>query len=107
MMNVRDAVEADAALLVIVGDPEHIPRKGVERARRMLEDETGSLQVRGGDFPLETDKLAAVVLLSGVERSRRVDEFMERAREAQEKQEAAPQEDPSEAFQNDELEDLF
>ena len=102
-----DAVEADAALLVIVGDPERVPRKGVERARRMLEDETGSLQVRGGDFPLETDKLAAVVLLSGVERSRRVDEFMERAREAQEKQEATPQEDPAEAFQNDELEDLF
>jgi cell division GTPase FtsZ len=102
-----DAVEADAALLVIVGDPERIPRKGVERARRMLEDETGSLQVRGGDFPLETDKLAAVVLLSGVERSRRVDEFMERAREAREKQEATPQEDPAEAFQNDELEDLF
>jgi len=102
-----DAVRADAALLVIVGDPERIPRKGVERARRMLEEETGSLQVRGGDFPLETDKLAALVLLSGVERSRRVDEFMERAREAREQQDASPPEDPSEAFQNDELEDLF
>ncbi|MFT4889719.1 MAG: cell division GTPase FtsZ [Halobacteriales archaeon] len=102
-----DAVQADAALLVIVGDPERIPRKGVERARRMIEEETGSLQVRGGDFPLETDKLAALVLLSGVERSRRVDEFMERAREAREQQDTAPREDPAEAFQNDELEDLF
>ncbi|MEF8757236.1 MAG: tubulin/FtsZ family protein [Halobacteriales archaeon] len=102
-----DAVRADAALLVIVGDPERIPRKGVERARRMIEEETGSLQVRGGDFPLETDKLAALVLLSGVERSRRVDEFMERAREAKEQQEATPRDDPAEAFQNDELEDLF
>jgi cell division GTPase FtsZ len=102
-----DAVEADAALLVIVGKPERIPRKGVERARRMVEEETGSLQVRGGDFPLDTDKLAAVVLLAGIERSRRVDEFLERAREAQEQQAPESREDPSEAFKNDELEDLF
>jgi len=101
-----DATTADSALLVVAGKPEAIPRKGVERARRMVEDETGSLQVRGGDFPLESDQLAALVLLGGVERSDRIDAFMERAKQAQ-KAENEPDRDPAEQFQNDELDGLF
>jgi cell division GTPase FtsZ len=100
-----DAVRAGAALLVIAGKPRAIPRKGVERARKWLEEETGSLQVRGGDFPLESDRIAAVVLLSGVEASKRVDEFMDRAREASDADHGET--DPGEAFHNDELDDLF
>jgi cell division GTPase FtsZ len=90
---------------VIAGKPQAIPRKGVERARKWLEEETGSLQVRGGDFPLESDRIAAVVLLSGVEASKRVDEFMDRAREASDADHGET--DPGEAFHNDELDDLF
>jgi len=101
-----DATTADAALLVIAGRTDAIPRKGVEKARKWLEEETGSLQVRGGDFPLDSDRLAALVLLGGVERSRRVDEFMERAREARERQQQDDV-DHTAAFQNDELDDLF
>jgi cell division GTPase FtsZ len=101
-----DAVRAGAALLVVAGRPESIPRKGVERSRKWLEEETGSLQVRGGDFPLDSDRVAALVLLSGVEASRRVEEFMDRAREAHEGADR-DRTDPDEAFQNDELEDLF
>ncbi len=104
-MSLPDAVEAEAALLVIAGEPERISRKGVERARKWLEEETGSLQVRGGDFPLSTERLAALVLLGGVERSPRVDEFMERAREARATTDDA--EDPREAFENEDLEGLF
>ena len=100
-----DATEAEAALLAIVGAPDRIPRKGVERARRWLEDETGSMQVRGGDFPLESDRLAALVLLGGAERSDRIQEFMDRAREAQKEQERT--EDPAEQFATDELDNLF
>jgi cell division GTPase FtsZ len=103
-MSLPDAVEAEAALLVIAGQPDRISRKGVERARKWMEEETGSLQVRGGDFPLDSDRLGALVLLGGVERSRRVQEFMERAREAQAEQSES---DPTEAFQNENLDDLF
>jgi len=103
-MSLPNAVEAEAGLLVIAGHPDRISRKGVERSRKYLEEETGSLQIRGGDFPLESDRLAAVVLLGGVERSQRVQEFLERAREAQTNQETT---DPAEQFGNDELEDLF
>ncbi len=103
-MSLPNAVEAEAALLVVAGDPERISRKGVERARKWIEEETGSLQVRGGDFPLESDRLASLVLLGGVERSQRIQEFMERAREAQQQTE---ERDPVEEFGNDELDDLI
>lgn len=103
-MSLPNAVDAEAALLVIAGQPDRISRKGVERARKWVEEETGSLQVRGGDFPLDSDRLAALVLLGGVERSQRVQEFMNRAREANEEVE---ERDPTEEFDNDDLDDLF
>ena len=104
-MSLPDAVEAEAALLVVAGRPERVSRKGVERARSWVEEETGSLQVRGGDFPLDSDRLAALVLLAGVERSRRVEEFMERAREAS--AEAERDQQATEEMFSDDLEDLF
>ena len=103
-MSLPQAVEAQAALVVIAGEPDRIARKGVERTRKWVEEETGSLAVRGGDFPLESDRLAALVLLGGVERSQRIQEFLDRAREAQSKQEST---DPIAEFENDELDDLF
>ncbi|EMA01482.1 tubulin-like protein CetZ2 [Haloferax denitrificans] len=102
-----DASDADSALVVIAGEPDTIPRKGVERARRWVEDETGSMQVRGGDFPLESGRLASLVLLGGVERSERVESFMERAREAVDKAETEPREDPKEMWHSDDLDDLL
>jgi len=101
-----NAVEADTALLVVAGDPDRISRKGVERARNWVEEETGSLEVRGGDFPLDSDRLAVLVLLGGVERSDRIDTFLQRARDAHEKAKQ-PTPDPDAAFENEQLEDLF
>jgi cell division GTPase FtsZ len=100
------AVTADSALLVVAGQSDRIPRKGVERARSWVEEETGSMQVRGGDFPLDSDHLASLVLLGGVERGQRIEEFMERARDAQEQQIQGTA-DHADAFQSDELDDLF
>jgi len=101
-----NAVEADTALLVVAGDPDRISRKGVERARNWVEEETGSLEVRGGDFPLDSERLASLVLLGGVERSDRIDEFLQRARDAHEQAEQ-PTPDPDDAFTNEQLDDLF
>src|SRR6056297_816394 len=105
-LSLPNAVEADSGLLVVAGQPDAIPRKGVERARKWLEEETGSLQVRGGDFPLDSGRLASLVLLGGVERSERIEEFLERAKEAS-KQADEPDEEAAEMFHNDELEDLI
>ena len=106
-----DATEADAALLVVAGRPDTLSRKGVERARSWIEEETGSMEVRGGDFPLDTDRISSLVLLSGVERSSRVQEFMNRAAEAQaeadNRDEGQQKRDAAETFQNDELDDLL
>ncbi|MFC4544196.1 tubulin/FtsZ family protein [Halosolutus amylolyticus] len=101
-----DATTADSALLVVAGDPDRIPRKGVEKSRKWLEDETESMQVRGGDFPLESDRLGALVLLGGAERSDRIERFMERAKEAKRAQERDDT-DHAEAFADDRLENLF
>ncbi|MFB6127655.1 MAG: tubulin/FtsZ family protein [Halolamina sp.] len=104
-----DATDAEAALLVVAGEPARLSRKGVEKARKWIEDETDSLQVRGGDFPLESDRVASLVLLGGVERSKRVEAFIERAQQAQQEAEEleATREDPAEAFATEELDDLM
>jgi len=104
-----DATDADAALLVVAGEQDAIPRRGVERARRWVEEETGSLQVRGGDFPLSSGRLATLVLLGGVERSERLEAFMQRAKDAEKEGEAnreAPP-NPGDQWTNDELDDLL
>ncbi|WP_435144193.1 tubulin/FtsZ family protein [Halobaculum sp. P14] len=101
-----DATKAEAALLVLAGKPDRISRKGAERARKWLEEETGSMEVRGGDFPLDSERLAALVVLGGVERSGRVQEFLQRAKEAQERDEE-PSDDGDKLFQNDELDNLL
>ena len=107
--SVPGATDADSALLVIAGEPDRISRKGVEKARRWLEDETGSMQVRGGDFPVKSDRIAAIVLLGGIERSNRINQFLERARQAvkEQKEEEQKKVDQKSLFQNDELESLF
>ncbi|EMA62794.1 tubulin/FtsZ family protein [Halorubrum kocurii] len=105
-MSLPNATDADAALVAVAGDPDRISRKGAEKARKWLQEETGSMQVRGGDFPLESDRVAALVFLGGVERSRRVDEFLERARQAV-RDEPEERPDPADAFRNDDLDDLL
>ncbi|WP_418281232.1 tubulin/FtsZ family protein [Halorubrum sp. DTA98] len=105
-LSLPTATDADAGLLAVAGDPDRISRKGAEKARTWLQEETGSMQVRGGDFPLESDRVAALVLLAGVERSQRVERFLERARQAvRDEREETP--DPAAAFENDEIDDLM
>jgi cell division GTPase FtsZ len=108
-MSLPDATRAESALFVVAGEPDRIPRKGVERARRWLEEETGSLAVRGGDFPLQSERLATLVLLGGVERSERVEAFVDRARRAAEEATEldAGREDPTTAFENDDIDSLL
>jgi len=105
-LSLPSATDADAALVAVAGDPDRVSRKGAEKARTWLQEETGSMQVRGGDFPLDSDRIAALVLLAGVERSQRVEAFLERARQAvRDEREEKP--DPAAAFENDEIDDLL
>lgn len=73
----------ERALVVVAGPPEYLDRKGIERGRKWLEEQTGSMEVRGGDYPLRgEDKIAAVVLFSGITRVPRIKELQRVAIEA-------------------------
>ncbi|SFR46768.1 tubulin/FtsZ family protein [Halogeometricum limi] len=74
---------SERALLVLAGPPAEISRRGMERSRRWLEAETGSMEVRGGDYPMKSGHVAAVVLLAGVTDVPRVKELQRVAIEAQ------------------------
>ncbi|MXR51848.1 cell division protein [Halovenus sp. WSH3] len=75
---------AERALLVVSGPPKHLNRKGIERGRKWLEEQTGSMEVRGGDYPINEPNVAAAVLLSGVHNVPRIKELQQIAIEAQE-----------------------
>ncbi|WP_115864025.1 tubulin/FtsZ family protein [Halorussus litoreus] len=76
---------SERALLVLSGPPQHLNRKGIERGRKWLEEQTGSMEVRGGDYPVaDSNYVASVVLLSGVNNVPRIKELQEVAIEAQE-----------------------
>ena len=74
----------ERALLVTAGPPRYLNRKGIERGRKWLEEQTGSMEVRGGDYPVpDSQQVASVVLLSGVNNVPRIKELQEVAIEAQ------------------------
>ena len=76
---------ADRALVVASGPPRELNRKGIERGRKWLEEETASMEVRGGDYPIpEDDEVSSVVLLSGVTDIERVKQLQQVAIEAKE-----------------------
>ncbi|CQH60622.1 FtsZ family protein CetZ, type III [Halobacterium hubeiense] len=75
---------SERALLVTAGPPKYLNRKGIERGRKWLEEQTGSMEVRGGDYPVpNSQQVASVVLLSGVNNVPRIKELQEVAIEAQ------------------------
>ncbi|MFC4552796.1 MULTISPECIES: tubulin/FtsZ family protein [Halorussus] len=79
-----DIESADRSLFVASGPPKYLDRKGVERGRKWLERETGSMEVRGGDYPIgDAQQVSGVVLLSGVSSVPRVQELQEVAVETQ------------------------
>jgi cell division GTPase FtsZ len=103
----------ERALLVVAGPSSYLNRKGIERGRKWLEEQTGSMEVRGGDYPVsDSQQVAAVTLLSGVTNVPRIKELQGKAVEAQEniddireESEAALQDLVED--EDDELEPLF
>ena len=76
---------AERALVVVSGPPNYLNRKGIEKGRRWIEEQTGSMEVRGGDYPIHgEDKVGAAVMLSGVVNIPRIKDLQRIAIEAQE-----------------------
>ena len=75
----------ERALVVVAGPPEHLNRKGIEHSRKWTEEQTGSMEVRGGDYPMRgADHVSVAVLLSDVTNVPRIKELQRAAIEAQE-----------------------
>ena len=104
---------AERSLLVASGPPKYLNRKGVEKGRKWLENQTGSMEVRGGDYPVEgSEQVAGVVLLSGVSEVPRVTELQDVAIEAQDNIDEIQQESDQKTTDlieddEDELDPLF
>jgi len=81
---------AERVLFVLSGPPSAFSRKGLESARYWLEEEADTVEVLAGDDPREgASTLSAVVLLSNVTETPRIDEIQQIAVDSQEKIEQA------------------
>ncbi len=77
---------ADRALIVLSGPPSELSRKGLESAREWIEQEVDTVEVLAGDDPRpDASALSAVVLLSNVTKTPRIDAIQEQAVAAQDK----------------------
>lgn len=81
-----DVSSTDRALIVLSGPPSELSRKGLESAREWIENEVDTVEVLAGDDPRENaTALSAVVLLSNVTETPRIDSIQEQAVAAQDK----------------------
>lgn len=76
-----DYTTAERALVLIAGPPGEMDRKGVEKSKSWVEENIAGVEVRGGDYPLESSKVAAVVVLATIGDAPRIRELLEIAKE--------------------------
>ncbi len=79
-----DFSTAERALVLVAGPPEELDRKGIEKAKSWVEESITGVEVRGGDYPVKSSFVAAVVLLSTIGNAPRIHELIEIAREIKE-----------------------
>ncbi|WP_421910178.1 tubulin/FtsZ family protein [Methanolacinia petrolearia] len=79
-----DYTTAERALVLIAGPPGEMDRKGVEKSKSWVEENIAGVEVRGGDYPLESSKVAAVVVLATIGDAPRIRELLEIAKETKE-----------------------
>ena len=75
-----DYTTAERSLVLVAGPPDELDRKGIEKAKSWVEENIAGVEVRGGDYPVNSDYVAAVVMLSTVSNAPRIKELMAIAR---------------------------
>lgn len=79
-----DVASTAKALTLVTGPANEMSRSGIENGKLWLEEQCDCMEVRGGDDPREREnKIAGLVLLSGITDCARIDEFQEQAVAAQ------------------------
>lgn len=102
-----DYTTAERALVLVAGPPGEMDRKGgVEKSKSWVEENIAGVEVRGGDYPTESSKVAAVVVLATIGDAPRIRELMEIAKETKEDV-VKSKERRSSMFDGDEIDPLF
>ncbi|RXE55879.1 cell division protein [Methanoculleus taiwanensis] len=79
-----DYSSAERALVLLAGPPQEMDRKGVEKSKSWVEENIAGVEVRGGDYPVSSDYIAAVVLLATIENAPRITDLLEIAKATKE-----------------------
>jgi cell division GTPase FtsZ len=100
-----DYSTAERALVLVAGPPDELDRRGIEKAKSWVEENIAGVEVRGGDYPVDSDYIAAVVMLATVSNAPRIRDLLEIAKETREDDQRS-QERQSTMFEDD-IEPLF
>ncbi len=79
-----DYSSAERALVLLAGPPQEMDRKGVEKSKSWVEENIAGVEVRGGDYPVSSDYIAAVVVLATIENAPRITDLLEIAKATKE-----------------------
>ncbi|MDD1704103.1 MAG: tubulin/FtsZ family protein [Methanoregula sp.] len=79
-----DYSTAERALVLLAGPPDEMDRKGVEKAKSWVEENIAGVEVRGGDYPVNSEYVAVVVMLATVGNAPRIKELLDIAKETKE-----------------------
>ena len=79
-----DYSTAERALVLLAGPPEEMDRKGVEKSKSWVEENIAGVEARGGDYPVQSDYIAAVVVLATIGNAPRITELLEIAKATKE-----------------------
>lgn len=101
-----DYTTAERALVLIAGPPDEMDRKGVEKSKSWVEENIAGVEVRGGDYPTESSKIAAVVVLATIGDAPRIRELLEIAKETKDDV-IKSKERRVTMFDNEEIDPLF
>lgn len=100
-----DYSTAERALVLVAGSPDEMDRKGVEKAKSWVEENIAGVEVRGGDYPVNSNYVAAVVVLATIGEAPRVRELFEIAKQT--KEEVIQSKKRSSMFDDSEIDPLF
>jgi len=79
-----DYSTAERGLVLLAGPPEEMDRKGVEKSKSWVEENIAGVEVRGGDYPVQSDYVAAVVVLATIGNAPRITDLLEIAKATKE-----------------------
>jgi len=76
-----DYTTAERALVLVAGPPNELDRKGVEKSKSWVEENIAGVEVRGGDYPVDSSYIAGVVILASIGNAPRITQLLEVAKE--------------------------